>query len=84
MSQLEKLIQRIKSLDKNLRFDELRKVLELYGFVMGMPGRGGSHRTFRKEGFRPITIPVNNPVKLDYVKVVKELIEGDEKNDERS
>lgn len=28
MSQFEKLLKRIKSLDKNMRFDELQKVLE--------------------------------------------------------
>ena len=28
MSQFDKLLQRIKSLDKNLRFDEIRKILE--------------------------------------------------------
>jgi len=37
MSQIEKLLKRILSLDKNLRFDELRKVLESYGYTMTGP-----------------------------------------------
>lgn len=28
VSQLDKLIQRIRALDKNMRFEELRKILE--------------------------------------------------------
>ena len=47
MSQLDKLIQRIRALDKNMRFDELRKILECYGYRMGCPASGSSHRTFR-------------------------------------
>ena len=37
MSQFDKLIDRIYSLDKDLRFDELKKVLEHYGYSMGAP-----------------------------------------------
>ena len=32
MSKFEKLLQRIKQPDKGLRFDEVRKVLEEYGY----------------------------------------------------
>ena len=31
MSQFDKLLQRISALDNNMRFNELRKVLEKYG-----------------------------------------------------
>lgn len=34
MSQIDKLLKRILSLDKNIRFDELRKVLESYGYTI--------------------------------------------------
>ena len=37
MSKWEKLIQRILSLSKDLRFDELRKVLESCGYQMFAP-----------------------------------------------
>ncbi len=41
MSKWDKLITRIGNLSKDLRFDELRKVLESYGYEMNAP-RGGS------------------------------------------
>ena len=43
MSQWDKLIARICNLSKDLRFDELRKVLESYGYVMDAPRSGSSH-----------------------------------------
>lgn len=52
MSQFDKLLQRIKSLDNDMRFGEVRKVLEAYGYTMSSPGSGSSHRTFRKKARR--------------------------------
>ena len=75
MSTWEKLIKRIISLDRNLRFEEVRKILEGYGYTVSGPGRGSSHRTFRKAGCMPITIPMHDPVKTVYVMMVKEIIE---------
>ena len=37
MSQWDKLIMRINRLSKDLRFDELRKILESYGYEMNAP-----------------------------------------------
>ncbi len=78
MSQFYKLLQRIRSMDKNLRFDELRKVLEFYDYVMDGPANGSSHKTFRQKGRTPITIPFNTPVKIAYVKKVRDAIESEE------
>ena len=47
MSKWDKLLTRICALSKDLRFDELRKVLESYGYVMNAPKGGSSHYTFR-------------------------------------
>ena len=47
MSKWDKLIKRICNLSKDIRFNELRKVLGNYGYEMKAPGRGGSHFTFR-------------------------------------
>ena len=49
MSKWGKLITRICNLSKDLRFDELRKVLESYGYEMNAPRSGSSHYTFRKQ-----------------------------------
>ena len=81
MSKFDKLIDEIVTLSNDLRFDELRKVLEYYGYVMCAPRSGSSHYTFRKAGCMPITIPKHDPIKKVYVKMVKEIVEAD-RNDE--
>ena len=83
MSKWDKLLDKIKSLSKEVRFDELRKILESYGYTMNAPKSGSSHYTFRKEGKSPVTIPKHEPIKAVYVKMVKEIIES-ENTDENS
>lgn len=82
MSKWEKLLTRIRSLSKDLRFDELRKVLESFGYKMNAPQGGSSHYTFRKPGCQPITIPKHEPIKKVYVEMVKQIVESEENNDE--
>lgn len=84
MSRWDKLIMRICSLSKDLRFDELRKVLESYGYVMNAPKGGSSHYTFRKSGCMPITIPKYEPIKKVYVEMVRQIVEGEAKDDENT
>ena len=80
MSQWDKLIKLIRNLSKDLRFDELRKVLESYGYVMNAPRSGSSHYTFRKIGCVPITIPKHEPIKRVYVEMVRQIVESEEEN----
>lgn len=82
MSQWDKLLDRICSLSKDVRFNELRRVLEFYGYVMNAPRGGSSHYTFRKQGKMPITIPKHEPIKKVYVQMVKEIVESEEQEDE--
>ena len=82
MSSWDKLLSRILSLSNDLRFDELRKVLEEYGYEMKTPRGGSSHYTFRKAGCMPITIPKHEPIKKVYVEMVKEIVESEAKNHE--
>ena len=77
-----KLLARICALSKDLRFDELRKVLESYGYEMTAPRSGSSHYTFRKAGCMPITIPKHEPIKKVYVEMVRQIVESEAKNDE--
>ena len=77
MSKWEKLIQRILSLSKDLRFDELRKVLEGCGYQMFAPRSGSSHYTFLKPGCQPITIPKHEPIKKIYVEMVRDIVESE-------
>ena len=82
MSQWDKLLKRIKSLDKDMRFAELKKVLESYGYTMSQSKGGSSHYIFRKAGCNPITIPKHEPIKVVYVRMVKEIVEAEEKSKE--
>ena len=77
MSKFDKLLQRIRCLDKNMRFDELKKVLEYYGYTMSGPSGGSSHKTFRKPGEMPITIPIHEPIKRAYIELVREVVESE-------
>lgn len=82
MSRWEKLLTRICSLSKGLRFDELRNVLESYGYKMYAPKGGSSHYTFRKTGCQPITIPKHEPMKKVYVEMVKQIVESEAQNEQ--
>lgn len=74
MSKWDKLLGRILSLSKDMRFDELKKVLESYGYTMNIPGSGSCY-TFRKPGKHPITIPKHEPIKKVYVEMVRDVVE---------
>lgn len=82
MSKWDKLIARICNLSKDLRFTELRKVLESYGYEMNAPRGGSSHYTFRKQGCKPITIPKHEPIKRVYIEMVRQIVESEAKNNE--
>lgn len=84
MSQWDKLINRIISLSPDIRFEEIKKIMESYGYEMQSPRSGSSHYTFRKKGCNPITIPKHKTIKRVYVEIVKALIEQEEKNRENN
>lgn len=84
MSKWDKLLARIYSLSKDLRFEELRKVLESYGYQMYAPRGGSSHYTFRKAGCQPITIPKHEPIKKIYVEMIRQVVESEAENDENA
>jgi predicted RNA binding protein YcfA (HicA-like mRNA interferase family) len=81
MSKWDKLINRVCSLSTDMRFAELRKILESYGYTINSPKSGSSHYTFRKPGKNPITIPKNEPIKRIYVKMVREVVEEENANE---
>ena len=82
MSKWDKLLMRISNLSKDIRFDELRKVMESYGY--NAPRSGSSHYTFRKPGCQLITIPRHEPIKKVYVEMVKEIVESEAMNNENA
>lgn len=82
MSKWDKILNKIHTLSKDLRFDELRKVLEGCGYEMNAPKSGSSHYTFRKPGCQPITIPKHEPIKKVYVEMVRQIVESEAGSDE--
>jgi len=74
MSQLEKLIEKIKNAKASVRFVDLEKILLHAGYERLR--QKGSHVHFRKAGALSLTIPVhNNKVKKVYAKEVINLLE---------
>ena len=73
---------RILTLSNDLRFAELRRVLEEYGYEMKQTKGGSSHYIFRKPGCMPITISKHEPIKKPYVEMVREVVESEAKNHE--
>lgn len=81
MSKFDKLIKEIKNLSTDMRFSELKKVLESYGYVGKSPKGESSHWTFRKDGRDPITIPYKRPTKITYVKLVRDIVESEDEKE---
>ena len=81
MSKWDKLLARIKTLSNDIRFEELKKILESYGYKMNSPKGGSSHFIFRKKGCASITIPKQKPIKKVYVELVREIVEKEEKDE---
>ena len=77
MTKWDKLLARICSLSNDLRFEELRRVLESHGYVAASPRSGSSHCTFRKKGCHTITIPRHEPIKRTYVEMVRQVVESE-------
>ena len=73
MGKKEKLIEAIKNNPKNVRFKDLKKILESIGYTA--INNGGSHYVFTKENSISLTIPYKKPVKIIYVKQVIKIIE---------
>ena len=73
MSKKEKLLNAIKNNPKNVRFEDLKKVLEDIGYKA--INRGGSHYIFTKDNNISLIIPYKKPVKIIYVKQVIKIIE---------
>ena len=73
VSKKSKLIESIKNNSKDVRFDDLKKLLEDIGY--SAINTGGSHYVFTKENFKSLTIPYRKPVKIIYVKQVISILE---------
>jgi predicted RNA binding protein YcfA (HicA-like mRNA interferase family) len=71
-----KLLESLLNNPKDVRFEDLDKLLKAFGYEVRQPGGGSSHYVYSKKGKRMlITIPYRKPVKQCYVKQVIKLLE---------
>ncbi len=76
MSQLEKLLKKIRNNPKQVRFVELDKILIRTGFERRQPGGGSSHYIYTK-GEDSLVVPFDQPhIKAVYVERAIKLLEG--------
>lgn len=81
MSKFAKLLQRINNNPKQVRFEELDKILSRGGFIRRQPRNGSSHYTYTKGTVR-ITVPYDQPhIGEAYVKLAIKALEGEPEND---
>ena len=80
MSRFDKLLDKIDRLDNDLRFSELKKVLEYYGYECRYPLGGSSQCVFRKRGEAPVVIPYKSKIDIVYVRMVKDVVEMEKRN----
>jgi predicted RNA binding protein YcfA (HicA-like mRNA interferase family) len=76
LSKKDKLLKFIKNNPTNVKFEDLKKVLENIGYKV--VNRGGSHYVFTKKDGVSLCIPYKKPVKVIYVKQVIKIIEEEE------
>jgi predicted RNA binding protein YcfA (HicA-like mRNA interferase family) len=72
VSKWEKLFEKILRSPKDLRYEELVRVLVGLGYVC-RAGKG-SHMVFGHESYPALTIPQHTPVKRAYVEQVREIL----------
>jgi predicted RNA binding protein YcfA (HicA-like mRNA interferase family) len=74
MSKLKKLVERFLAVPPEVRFEEVRYILEAFGFREVRSK--GSHHSFRREDGLKITVPKTGGqnVKGSYVRQIVELL----------
>ena len=80
MSQFEKLMLKLLSLPREMRYEELKSILERFGFEGHEVG--SSHITYRKDGYPIVTIPRHGDIKRTYIRMVRDAILEVMKNEE--
>ena len=77
MTKYDKLIKKILD-EKDITYEEAKKVLISLGYIQRTPRGGSSHVTFTKDTIKAITlVKTQNPLKRYLVKKVKEAIQND-------
>ena len=75
---LVKLAEKILGNPKDAGFEELRRLLEGFGYECRQRRGGSSYYVFRKKGSMPIAVPKDRPVNKKYVEQVVDLLNLEE------
>jgi len=75
---LVKLAEKVLANRKNVEFNDLKRLLEGFGFECRQPRGGSSHYVFRRPQTYPISVPQNRPVNKTYVDQVIDLLNLEE------
>lgn len=70
------------SLENDIRFEEIVKVMQEFGYEVVQPRNGSSHYLFIKPGCNRIVIPKHKPIKKVYVKMIRQIVEEEMHKDE--
>lgn len=81
---LVKLAGKILANRKNVEFNDLKRLLEGFGFECRQPRGGSSHYVFRRPQTYPISVPKNRPVNKTYVDQVINLLDLEEWHEQNS
>jgi len=74
-----KLIKDILNNPKNVKFEDVDKLLKIFGYEVKQPRKGSSHFVYRKKGANPITVPYKRPfVKEIYIKQIIRILNLEE------
>ncbi len=76
MSQLEKIIEKMRTQPNNIRPEEAERVLNSMGYRLDR--QKGSHMQFINSFGDVLTIPKRNPLRAVYVKDILNRIENEE------
>lgn len=77
MGRLKKLLEKIKNNPRQVRFEELDRILIRAGFTKRQPSGGSSHYIYT-EGKVRLTIPYRQPhIKAVYVQRAISVLEGE-------
>ncbi len=75
MTKRQKQLEKIRNNPKNVRFEELDKLLHEFGFTRRQPRSGSSNFIYVRDKLR-LTIPMNRPhLREVYVKSVVKLLD---------
>lgn len=74
MATKDKLLKKITNNPKNVKFEELKKLLVWYEYLH--VSTSGSHYKFKKDGMS-IVVPYKKPIKEIYVKQILQLLKDE-------